>query len=354
MSLAALTLTNRKAPTSFRIWAAGINQTSKGPVNFTPEAAKSVMSAYERAGLKLAIDFEHASSPIANPTLDVNDPPAMGGYLAVKLVSSKQGPELWADGVEWSDCGREFAEPGVVCCAKHQIESGQRRYFSPDFLVNTKTSEPATLNRIALCAEPATYGLALFSKQSLSKGNNVNDLDFLKALMAACAGATALQIPAIQDLLQSLSTQVPAMASDNGLDLSTPAPEASEAPASEAAPAQAAAPVAPEAPKVMAAPEAPKAEDPKCASKTMSASEIRTMIAEETEKAVLLFANKDALGDKAAFLSSKPLVDVKEFVALANRTASKTPDLKVRTPDTSETGTSKSYSAIDRHRAKKH
>lgn len=332
MSLAALTLTNRKAPTSFRIWKAGINQTSKGPINFTPEAAKVVMAEFTKVGNKLTIDLEHASNPKANPNLNLSDPPDMGGYFGVKLVQSQQGPELWAVDVEWSDVGT------------YQIESGQRRYFSPDCIVDLKTNEPTTLNRIALCAEPATYGLQLFSKQSqsLSEGNNVNDLDFLKALMAACAGATALQIPAIQDLLQSLSTQVPTLASDNGLDLSTPAPEA---PASEAAPALAAAPVAPEA---------PKAEDPKCASKTMSASEIRTMIAEETEKAVLLFANKDALGDKAVFLASKPLTDVKEFVALANRTASKAPDLKVRTPDTSDSLESKSYSAIDRHRAKKH
>lgn len=300
MSRVALTLSNRKAPTTFRIWHAGVNETSKGPINFTPEAAQSVMSEFAKVGNKLAIDLEHASNPKANPNLNLSDPPDMGGYFELKIVPSAQGPELWATGVEWSDVGT------------YQIESGQRRYFSPDCIVDLKTREPTMLNRLALCAEPATYGLQLFSKALSKEGTTVEALEALKVLISASSDAANCPDPDVQALAAKYGADVSALASAKGIDLSAPAPESTPEPT--AAPTMAAAP---------SAPAAPKKDEVKCATATLSLADVRRIFAEENEKASLILTNKDVLGATASLLATKSLSDVKSFIAAANVTASK-------------------------------
>lgn len=312
-----------KAPREFRIWRSGVNDTSKGPINFTPRSAQLVMDEYQKIGRKLAIDLEHGSNPQANPDFNLNDPPPMGGYFSIALRGPENAPELWAVDVDWSNCGREFPEPGKVCCGKHQIESGQRRYFSPDIYFDEGTNEPTVLNKIALCAEPATYGIQLLSKYTrLLKRFNVNEQDFLKALMAACAGATSLQDPDVAALCEALMGQVKEVAAAKGYDLSAPAPEA--APPSEApAPVQAAESAPEEEKKVMGDAQPEKKDEPAMVSKALTTLDVQKMLKEDRERQALLSANAELLGGFAPLLADKPLDEVKRFVVAAKLRAPK-------------------------------
>lgn len=316
MKRRSLLASDQRTPaTEFCVWHAGINETSKGPVNFTKKSAQLVMAEYVKVGRKLAIDFEHGSNPQANTKLDLNKPPPMAGYFSLALRGPASAPELWAVDVEWSDCGREHAEPGKVCCGLHQITTKQRRYFSPDLFMNEETSEPVVVNKLALCAEPATYGLQLLSKATTLKGNNVDELSFSKAILAACAAATGMTNTDFLSLKTELESQVPALASQNGLDLSTPeaAPVSVEAPA----PVQAADPM-PAAPK-----EEPKvtADEPKppvvMASKALTLADMQRVVKEDREKQAILSAHAELLGPMVALLADKPIAEVRQFVVAA-------------------------------------
>src|SRR5690242_14561010 len=126
------------APDRFRIWRAGANPGDYGERFFTERSAESVVGEELARGNAMAMEFEHALTPSVNPTLDPADPPPTAGYLTLELYDTPEGPELW--GVpRWSDCGRDAPVPGEVCCGRHQIESGQRLYMSPDWIIETET-----------------------------------------------------------------------------------------------------------------------------------------------------------------------------------------------------------------------
>lgn len=200
-----LTASVGPAPARFRIWRAGSNPGDYGDLEFTPSAAARVMAAYEQRGNALIMDIEHALNPQVNPTLDPADPPPTAGYLALELVDTEAGPELW--GVpRWSDCGRDAPVPDEVCCARHQIESGQRCYVSPDWQIDMETREPIALNRVSLVAEPATWGVNLLaSRAATGTGDNMADNEGLRAAYAAAMG---LQKSSNAKIAKAASTMV--------------------------------------------------------------------------------------------------------------------------------------------------
>lgn len=126
-------------PTAFRIFAAGVNESTKGSVLFDAEAAEAVMSAWQAWGVDIMIDLNHES---LEPALRPDSADARGwARLAV------QDGELWAVDVRWTEDGAE------------RLRSKKQRYISPAFTHDAE--EPyrvRELINVAIVAMPATLG----------------------------------------------------------------------------------------------------------------------------------------------------------------------------------------------------
>jgi hypothetical protein len=305
VSLAAVALAAAgplRAPDRFRIWRAGANPGDYGELVYDDAADASVMGEYSRRGNLLVMDIEHALNPIANPTLNVNDPPMTAGYLALERVDTKRGPELW--GVpRWSDCGREAPVPDEVCCAKHQIESGQRCYVSPDWDIDLETRRPIRLNRVSLVAEPATWGINLLASASRA-GRQDMDQEQLRA-----AYASAMKMAAGGDeASKAYCASLKASAEKAGINL-----DEEPGPKSERGEGQAT--------KASAESEPGKKEAEmatKVAGKGLSLDELDRHLELRDEKARLLEANKDRIHPgHLTMLAGKGygLPEVKNYIA---------------------------------------
>jgi hypothetical protein len=296
--IATVLLDYPKAPRRFRIWKAGANTGDFGVVSFTPAAARAVMSAYERRGHAVAIDIEHATNPRANPAYDPSRPPEMAGYLALRLIETADGPELWADPVRWSDTGRQ------------QIESGQRCYFSPDWDFDRRTGEPIALNKVSLVAEPGTYGINLLASRAAAEGTAM-DLELLMALInGAKKLAETAQDPALKAMGADLAAQLEAAAQALGLNVGgepKPPDAAAGAGATEEEEKQAAAKAA-----------AAKASPAKPLTMEQLTAAVQLATREEAEKGRLLASAKGRPGvtdAMVAFLGARSLAEVREFIA---------------------------------------
>jgi len=311
-----LALGEIKAPLRFRIWHSGNNPGDPGDNHVTPAACARLQSAYERRGAALAIDFDHATNEQKQPDPLRRGKEPLAGYAEMQV---KNG-EVWLDPIRWSDCGRLYAVPGVLCCGKHAIETGQRGYVSPDWILDPDTREPIEILRIGLVREPGTYGIPMLAERAqASRSNTVDDIAILKALLAAASAASAAQDPDLQQLGQTVGSACTDLAQAKGMDLS-------------AAPASSPAPSAPPA----AAAAAPAADPEKQAAASAIAARLRSMpsrpvgltaadveqvvtsrMAEERERAEILTSNKDVLAGFETLLTGKPLAEVKSFVATA-------------------------------------
>jgi len=123
-------------PTSFRIFRAGANTSTKGTVIFDSKAAEAVMQDYAQHGADLMMDLEHLS---LNKQLPTYNPNAMA-WFKLQL----RGGELWATDVRYTPEG-----------AKRLSEKSQR-YISPFFLVDKATKRVMQIINSALTALPAT------------------------------------------------------------------------------------------------------------------------------------------------------------------------------------------------------
>lgn len=186
-------------PTEFLIFAAGVNETQKGPFTFDAAAAKSVLDTYSAQGVDLMIDLEHQSlhDPIRSDSCDAR------GWFQLSL---RPDGSLWAVNVRWTQDGtRRLAEK-------------TQRYISPAFF--DEDGRVLELVNVALCARPATYDarpLVAASRTRLAHrntrdtltltkmdpaqvkaaldaieaGDSAKALEILKALIATAAGGTA-------------------------------------------------------------------------------------------------------------------------------------------------------------------
>lgn len=315
-----------KAPTRFRLWKPGNNPGDYGDNVVTAASIERVLADFGTRGQALAIDIQHATNAKENPKLDLSKPPVMGGYAELKAVKTAAGTELWADPVRWSDCQRPHAAPGAVCCGKHQIESGQRRYASPDWYLDPDTREPIKINRISLVAEAGTYGINMLAGRASQEKPIMNDTEILKALLAASMGAAGSMDPDIQALGQLLAPQVSDLATAKGIDLSAEATPANEAAGGDVAKPEekivAAADVEQMVEKAVAKavaaalPKAPASAASVVAGKrSASLDDVSRLVAESDEKRALIEANKDKLGALVPLIASKTLAEVKGFVA---------------------------------------
>lgn len=125
-------------PSEFRIFKAGINESSKGPALFDAEAAKLVMDRYTREGVDCMIDLSHDSFEQLAVRPDMGD---ARGWFKLALRDG----ELWAVDVTWTPDGAR------------RLREKTQRYISPAFDMNEETKRVTGLWNVALVAMPATY-----------------------------------------------------------------------------------------------------------------------------------------------------------------------------------------------------
>lgn len=147
LSRSVETSADGKAPHAVRLWRAGWNETDKGPLNFTPKSAETVMARHKARGNPLVFDYEHESTlPLEKrggaPMKGVASAPS----AALEVRPDAEGhPELWAVDVRWTPE------------AQRQIETGERRQISPISNYDLDTKEITEIVNVALCREGATH-----------------------------------------------------------------------------------------------------------------------------------------------------------------------------------------------------
>lgn len=161
----AESFTDGDAPTAFRILAAGRNETDKGPLVFTPDSARAVMSAFAERGNPLAVYYEHEDQL---PLEKRGGAPMKGVCAAPSSTLATRGPstapECWAQDVGWT------AE------AQRQIKTGERRQISPVAAFDKDTREVLEILNVSLCSEGAThFGTLLASKGGLRPMDDIID-----------------------------------------------------------------------------------------------------------------------------------------------------------------------------------
>lgn len=275
----------RKAPAKVRLWKSGNNPGDYGDCFVTPASVARVMNDYLKRGVSKIIDVEHGLNSVVNPKIDPNNPPVTGGYFDLEVQGPEEAPELWI-APRWSDCGRDAPVPGIVCCAKHQIESGQREYISPDWDLDSETKEPLRLNRVSLVGEPGTYGISMLASASANRSKTMDEMANLKAAYAGAMAMSGSSDPEIKAAAATLCEKLKAQAAVLGIDIeaadAAPAPDAPEALAAAEAPAPAAPPVddSKKTPMVASADNAP-------AEKPLTASALTAMLAERDERTAM-------------------------------------------------------------------
>lgn len=135
----------RKAPTEFRVFHAGVNDTDKGNFLFDEKAAIQVIDTYRQRGVPLMGDYEHQTANAAK-----NGQPAPNSiteWVPEIRRDAQGGPELWATSVKWTDKARGM------------LEAGEYRMFSPLFTFDAdEDRRPNWMINLALTNNPATHG----------------------------------------------------------------------------------------------------------------------------------------------------------------------------------------------------
>ncbi len=160
-----------KAPSEFRIFRAGWNDTYKGRFLFDEQAALAVMAEYEAHGVDRPIDLEHMS---IDQDANNYDPDARG-WLKLEVRNG----ELWATDVRWTPDGQR------------RLEQATQRYISPFFGFDKKSRRVQSLYNVAICAIPATKEMpALVAASARSKlelaalSIEANEMEYKKILAA--------------------------------------------------------------------------------------------------------------------------------------------------------------------------
>lgn len=172
-------------PTEFRIFAAGLFDTTKGPFLFDVDAAASVMRAAADYGNELNVDYNHGQAdgwPVD---------PALSGKSAGWFKLELRNGELWAVGVRWTPA------------AHAAISAGEWRYTSPWFSYDGETRRIHELHNVALTNTPATKHLKPLTANRLGD-TSLESTDMNPKLLAAIGlPATATE----QDVLSALATR---------------------------------------------------------------------------------------------------------------------------------------------------
>lgn len=173
-------------PKEFRIFAAGLFDTTKGPFLFDVDAAMSVQRCAAEYGNQLNVDYNHGQAeswPV--------DPSLSGKSAGTFDVELRNG-ELWAVNVVWTPA------------AYAAIEQREWRFISPWFSYDGETRRIHELHNVALTNTPATKNLKPLTASRLGEPSPESpDMSMLKLLAALSLPATATEA----DALSALSTR---------------------------------------------------------------------------------------------------------------------------------------------------
>ena len=174
---------NSKAPTEFRIFKSGQNETTKGAFLFDAQAAKQVLATYVQMNRRCTVDYEHGSLQ-QNP-IDPSKSGKAAGSFALELRDSG---ELWAVDCRWTpDAIREISE-GIFIFTSPAFSRGKDN--RPIWLINVSlTNNPATWS----AAELILAASALFEAESCIAAAALSDLRAsLSAYLTAIPVAVSL------------------------------------------------------------------------------------------------------------------------------------------------------------------
>lgn len=162
-------------PTEFRVFRAGLNDTTKGPLLFDDEAAALVMAAYVEHGVDVAIDLQHdAIDDRARAAR--SDAADARGWCRLEVRDG----ELWAIDVTWTPDGAR------------RLRARTQRYISPVVFYDDANRVTEVFN-LSLVSMPATHGaVPLVAARKLENRMDPKLIqDALDALIAGDAEACA-------------------------------------------------------------------------------------------------------------------------------------------------------------------
>lgn len=159
-------------PRDAQLWMPGDNPTDYGNHRWTERSITEVMAAYEATGNPLQVDIEHNCSPLKADFRLTDEPPVTGGYARLEIRNG--APWLTFD---WS------------AFAVEQIETRQRLFLSPEYIVDEATGEIVELLRVSLVSSPGTHNARVLasSRKCLSAAKGM-DLETLIAAVRAAVG----------------------------------------------------------------------------------------------------------------------------------------------------------------------
>ncbi|AKV02331.1 hypothetical protein AKJ09_08994 [Labilithrix luteola] len=205
-----------KAPTAFRIWAAGENTLDDGKiVVFSARSAEMLLKEQDARGRLYSFDYDHRSTE-----RDVSpEAGAAAGWHRLEVRRDSAGnPELWATACDWT----EAALTGLTA------RTPTWRYFSPTFFVDEKTGEIVSYVNCAITNNPLTHGLpslASAAGKGLAMARARIKLLAAKARATAPVMASALErrvtnaerMQAARGKLEALTARATRVASDDGV-----------------------------------------------------------------------------------------------------------------------------------------
>jgi hypothetical protein len=169
-------------PSSFVLFNAGVNRTTKGDFLFDQAAAERVMASFQSDGVDLLLDLEHRS-------LDPNAPNFSTDAMAWFQLAVQDGA-LWAVNVRWTPAGQT------------RLLDKSQRYISPAFRVD-KEGRILSVTNAGLVSMPATKHAA--SLIAASKGT-MNAESFKAAIEALKSGDAEAALSILEQLLVEAAT----------------------------------------------------------------------------------------------------------------------------------------------------
>jgi phage I-like protein len=206
----SVALPEGEIPREFRIFAAGVNTSTKGPVLFDEQSAESAMAAWQRQGVDLMIDLEHLSLDGDTRHYD----PDARGWAKLALRSG----ELWAVDVKWTPDG------------ERRLTERRQRYISPAFITD-KDGRVLSVVNVAITALPATHHAQPLI--AASRSYQMMDAETIKSAIEAFKSGNG---DAAMAILEELVAGLAAEGAGAPADETEAAPDAEEAFAESADP----------------------------------------------------------------------------------------------------------------------
>ncbi len=261
-------------PARLQLWNVGDNATDYGVHRWTERSIREAFGRYLQRGNPLQMDIEHAGF-----IADDGSPLPVAGLCRLEIEAG--APVLAFD---WSAVGVE------------QIATKQRRFLSPEYLVDEATGEITELLRVSLVADPGTHHARILA--CARRRTSRMDPMILAALKAALSAEDPKA--AIEALLSELEAAGPS-APESTPDLAAASADSDADDATQAA--------APEAPAAAAAP----AEPEKAPYSATIAAKIREI--EDAQRDALVTANAHRMPKSIAkWCSRQPLATVRSYV----------------------------------------